>query len=151
LTVLVTFARRLTRWTSTTRLQTQILALVVVTLAVALVTVLGYAFDWGDRARVPATLDFVLLWVIGGACALGAAFQSKFHRLAALIMLGGAGLVTCLTYAWFSAPDLALTQLAVEVVTTVLFLLALRWLPKRIARATGAATSMRARGARATS
>jgi multicomponent K+:H+ antiporter subunit A len=43
-----------------------------------------------------------------------------------------AGLATCLTFVWFSAPDLALTQLAVEVVTTVLFLLGLRWLPKRI-------------------
>jgi multicomponent K+:H+ antiporter subunit A len=133
LTGLVALARSLTRWTSTTRLQTQLLALVVVTLAVALATVLGYAFDWGDRPRVPATLDFVLLWGIGIACALGAAFQSKYHRLAALTLLGGAGLVTCLTYAWFSAPDLALTQLAVEVVTTVLFLLGLRWLPKRIA------------------
>src|SRR5690606_1791786 len=30
-----------------------------------------------------------------------------------------------------SAPDLALTQLLVEVVTTVLLLLGLRWLPKR--------------------
>jgi multicomponent K+:H+ antiporter subunit A len=45
--------------------------------------------------------------------------------------MGGAGLVTCLTFAWFSAPDLALTQLVVEVVTTVLFLLGLRWLPMR--------------------
>jgi multicomponent K+:H+ antiporter subunit A len=138
MTVLAAFARRLTRWTSTTRLQTQILALVVVTLGVALVTVLGYAFDWGDRQRVPATLDFVLLWGIGIACALGAAFQSKFHRLAALIMLGGAGLVTCLTYAWFSAPDLALTQLAVEVVTTILFPLGLRWLPTSGGRAPAA-------------
>jgi multicomponent K+:H+ antiporter subunit A len=42
------------------------------------------------------------------------------------------GLVVCITFAWFSAPDLALTQLAVEVVTTVLFLLGLRWLPRRI-------------------
>jgi multicomponent K+:H+ antiporter subunit A len=48
-------------------------------------------------------------------------------------MLGGAGLVTCLTFAWFSAPDLALTQLSVEVVTIVLLLLGLRWLPRRIA------------------
>ncbi|HEX6239535.1 MAG TPA: hydrogen gas-evolving membrane-bound hydrogenase subunit E, partial [Polyangiales bacterium] len=40
--------------------------------------------------------------------------------------------VTCLTFAWFSAPDLALTQLVVEVVTTMLFLLGLRWLPMRI-------------------
>src|SRR5690606_10620976 len=51
---------------------------------------------------------------------------------AALIMLGGAGLVTCLTFAWFSAPDLALTQITVEVVTVVLLLLGLRWLPRRI-------------------
>jgi multicomponent K+:H+ antiporter subunit A len=47
------------------------------------------------------------------------------------VLLGGAGLVTCITFVWFSAPDLALTQLLVEVVTTVLILLGLRWLPKR--------------------
>jgi len=66
------------------------------------------------------------------ACAVGAAYQAKFHRLVALILMGGAGLVTCLTFVWLSAPDLALTQLVVEVVTTVLILLGLRWLPKRI-------------------
>ena len=72
-----------------------------------------------------------LVWAIGAACALGAAWQAKFHRLAALILLGGTGLVVCVTFVWFSAPDLALTQLLVEVVTTVLLLLGLRWLPKR--------------------
>src|SRR5690606_37897151 len=55
-----------------------------------------------------------------------------FHRPAALLLSGGAGLVTSLRYAWLSAPDLALTHLAVEVVTVVLILLGLRWLPKRI-------------------
>src|SRR5690606_38523791 len=35
-------------------------------------------------------------------------------------------------FMWFSAPDLALTQLVVEVVTTILFLLGLRWLPLRL-------------------
>ena len=60
--------------------------------------------------------------------------QAKFHRLAALTMLAVTGLITCLTFVWFSAPDLALTQLAVEVVTMVLFLLGLRWLPKRVVR-----------------
>src|SRR5690606_22502164 len=34
--------------------------------------------------------------------------------------------------AWLSAPDLALTQLTVEVVTMVLILLRLRWLPPRV-------------------
>jgi multicomponent K+:H+ antiporter subunit A len=36
-----------------------------------------------------------------------------------------------MTFVWFSAPDLALTQLIVEVVTLVLLLLGLRWLPPR--------------------
>ena len=77
-------------------------------------------------------LAFALLWAVGIACALGAAYKAKFHRLAALILLGGAGLVTCISFVWLSAPDLALTQLVVETVTTVLLLLGLRWLPKRI-------------------
>src|SRR5690606_12795598 len=59
----------------------------------------------------------------------------KFHRLVALILMGGAGLVTCITFVWLSAPDLALTQLLVEVVTTVLILLGLRWLPNPIPEA----------------
>src|SRR4029079_3715003 len=63
------------------------------------------------------------------------AISAKFHRLIALIMISGAGLVTCLTFAWFSAPDLALTQLLVEVVTTMLFRLGLRWLPMRLEEA----------------
>jgi multicomponent K+:H+ antiporter subunit A len=45
-------------------------------------------------------------------------------------MVSVCGLMTCVTFVWFSAPDLALTQLAVEVVTTVLILLGLRWLPR---------------------
>ena len=72
--------------------------------------------------------------MVGIACALGAALQAKFHRVAALILLGGAGLVTCVSFVWLSAPDLALTQIVVETVTTVLLLLGLRWLPKRVAR-----------------
>ena len=73
-----------------------------------------------------------MIWAVGIACALAAAYQAKFHRLAALILLGGAGLVTCVSLVWLSAPDLALTQLVVETVTTVLLLLGLRWLPKRV-------------------
>src|SRR3546814_6506132 len=48
------------------------------------------------------------------------------------MLAGAVGLVTSITYAWLSAPDLALTQRAVEVVTLVLILLGLRWLPPRI-------------------
>src|SRR3546814_6128570 len=72
------------------------------------------------------------MWLAGGACAIGAARQAKYHRPVSLLLTGGAGLVTALTFAWLSAPDLALTQLAVEVVTMVLILLGLRWLPPRV-------------------
>ena len=86
------------------------------------------------NAATPLDPLFALLWAGGAACALGAAYQAKFHRLAALILVGGTGLATCITFAWYSAPDLALTQVAVETVTLVLILLGLRWLPRRIAR-----------------
>ncbi len=43
----------------------------------------------------------------------------------------------------FSAPDLALTQLVVEVVTTVLILLGLRWLPRRIEEVSPLPNSLR--------
>ena len=75
---------------------------------------------------------FALLWLLGVACAIGAATQAKFHRMAALILTAGTGLVVCITFVWLSAPDLAVTQLVVESITTVLLLLGLRWLPKRI-------------------
>ena len=44
------------------------------------------------------------------------------------------GLVVALTFVYFSAPDLALTQLSVEVVTTILMLLALNYLPQKTPR-----------------
>lgn len=125
-------ARRLVRWAGTRRLQPQLFAMLLIAGLAGLGSALIVPLTWGDRARVPVTPEFVLLWAVAGACAIGAANQAKFHRLAALAMLSVVGLALCITFAWFSAPDLALTQLAVEVVTLVLFLLGLRWMPKRV-------------------
>ncbi|MCZ0961935.1 monovalent cation/H+ antiporter subunit A [Paracoccus benzoatiresistens] len=119
------------RWLSTEALQPQLRLLVLTAIAVAcgaLWGALSFASDLRLHAPNPG---FGLLWLVGAACAIGAAWQAKYHRFAALVLLGGAGVVTCLTFAWFSSPDLALTQLLVEVATTVLLLLGLRWLPKR--------------------
>ncbi|MCC7459409.1 MAG: DUF4040 domain-containing protein [Nitrospira sp.] len=127
-------ARHVLRLAATRRLQPQLFALVVIAALAGVGSALVVPLAWGDRARVPATPEFVALWVLAGICAIVAAQQAKFHRLAALTMLGVVGLALCITFAWFSAPDLALTQLAVEVVTLVLFLLGLRWLPKRVER-----------------
>jgi multicomponent K+:H+ antiporter subunit A len=123
-------ANWLLRWTGTQRLQLQLLLLMATMVAVPLLVV----------APLPVLpllrftdLDplFAVLWSIGALCALGAAWQAKYHRLVALLLVGGTGVVTSLTFLWMSAPDLALTQLMVETVTTVLILLGLRWLPLR--------------------
>jgi multicomponent K+:H+ antiporter subunit A len=123
---------RLIRIISSRRLQMQLLLIVFVAFAAAFVPLWGHGWPRGEVPLTPINPIFVVLWLVGAACAIGAANQAKFHRLAALIMVGGAGLVTCLTFAWFSAPDLALTQIAVEVVTTALLLLGLRWMPRRL-------------------
>jgi len=115
----------------TRRLQPQLRLLVAVAFAAALVPLYLGGFDPGDLSWRGHDTAFAGLWAIGIACAIGAAYQAKFHRLVALILLGGAGLITCITFVWFSAPDLAVTQLLVEIVTTILILLGLRWLPKR--------------------
>lgn len=124
-------ARDTRRLLNTQRLQWQMLWLVLTALLAGTLPLWLQGLTIGHRANLPLSPAFVLLWVIGCACALGAAWKAKYHRMAALIMLGGSGLCTCITFLWFSAPDLALTQLVVEVVTTVLILLGLRWLPKR--------------------
>jgi multicomponent K+:H+ antiporter subunit A len=63
------------------------------------------------------------------------------QRLVSLVMLSVAGLMVALAFARFSAPDLALTQLSVEMVTIILLMLSLFFLP----RTTPAESSMRRR------
>ncbi len=53
------------------------------------------------------------------------------HRMVALLMISVVGLMVSVAFTRFSAPDLALTQLSVEVVTIVLLMLALFFLPQR--------------------
>ena len=124
------WAVRATAALGSKRLQTQIFIVV----AVALVAGLGAG--WGRLGQLPLPREFdpvfALVWALGALSAVAAAQQAKYHRLAAMILLGGAGLATCITFAWLSAPDLALTQLLAEIATTVLILLGLRWLPKRL-------------------
>ncbi|WP_321847740.1 monovalent cation/H+ antiporter subunit A [Pseudomonas paraveronii] len=132
LVVMMRGVRRIEKRISTKRLQTQLFLLVLVAVIGGMIPMLNSGLSWGDRPKIPGSIVFVTLWLLAIACALGAAWQAKYHRLAALTMVSVCGMMTCITFVWFSAPDLALTQLVVEVVTTVLILLGLRWLPRRI-------------------
>ncbi|UOG91149.1 MAG: monovalent cation/H+ antiporter subunit A [Candidatus Thiothrix sulfatifontis] len=83
----------------------------------------------GERALLP--LDAVSL-AVGATLILASLLSVVLHRerLIALVVLGAVGLVVSLAFVKFSAPDLALTQLSVEIVTIVLLMLALYFLPQ---------------------
>lgn len=132
---LTRLCRAALRVVGTRGLQSQLFVIIAVALLLGVLSSQSVPLIWGDRTRLAASPAFSVLWIIGMVCAVGAAIQAKYHRLVALTLMGGAGLVTCLTFVWFSAPDLALTQLVVEVVTVMLFLLGLRWLPMRLEEA----------------
>ena len=94
----------------------------------AITTGQGSAPATGTRPLLPATLPAVAAWLLllaaGGALVLG-----HHQRLRAVVLVGVVGLVTSLAFVGLSAPDLALTQLSVEVVSTVLLLMGLALLP----------------------
>lgn len=90
----------------------------------------------GPRSTLP--LDGVSLVATAGilAAALATVLLHR-QRLLSLIVMGAVGLIVALIFVKFSAPDLALTQLSVEVVTIVLLLLALYYLPQQQAPESG--------------
>lgn len=130
LTITSRWARRLETLFGTRRLQPQIFLMFTLAVGAGAVTLFGRLgqFELSLQGFDPA---FALMWAVGIACAVTATYQAKFHRLVALVLMSGTGIVTCITFVWLSAPDLAITQLLVEIVTTVLILLGLRWLPRR--------------------
>jgi multicomponent K+:H+ antiporter subunit A len=85
----------------------------------------------GARPQIP--IDFVMIAGATLLCVSSVATVIWHHqRLLAILLLSVVGMVVAIGFALFSAPDLALTQLSVEVVTIVLLLLALHFLPQRI-------------------
>lgn len=131
LAAVIAAARFLLARLGTIRLQPQLRLLVAVACLASFLPFLRYGYRIGSAPGTIVDPGFALVWLVGGACALGAAWTAKYHRFAALVLTAGAGLVSCISFVWLSAPDLALTQLLVETVTTVLLLLGLRWLPER--------------------
>ena len=100
----------------------------------ALVVGVSQAVSWnwslgGDNSSLPADLPTATGAVVLMSCAIATAVLHR-RRLLALIVTSGVGLMTSLAFVRFGAPDLALTQLLVEVVATMIMLLALFFLPQ---------------------
>ncbi len=106
--------------------------------AIFAVTVVGvgyYAWTTGTvgeptRTAQDANLVQIAGWLMLVAATCGLVFLHR-NRLLSLILIGIVGLVVSVGFVFFSAPDLAMTQLTVEVVTIILLLLALNFLPNR--------------------
>ncbi|WP_409436616.1 Na+/H+ antiporter subunit A [Mycobacterium sp. SMC-14] len=79
----------------------------------------------------PLQLTVAVLVVAGG---IGATMAR--NRLSAVLMVGVTGYGCAAAFAFHGAPDLALTQLLVETVTLVIFVLVLRTLPAEAERPT---------------
>lgn len=128
--IITSGAEWLLRLVGTQRLQPQLMLIVVGLLVVPLLLA-GAPPGWVVIPQHDVDPLFAAMWLMGATCALAGAWMAKYHRLAALALISGTGIITAATFFWLSAPDLALTQLMVETVTTVLLLLGLRWLPPR--------------------
>jgi len=132
---LFAFARRFTALVENGSLQRHLAWMIASSLVLAL-------WAWGNgpvspatgsRVLLPADLPSLVVWALlllaGGALVIG-----HHDRFRAVLLVGVLGLVTSLTFLALSAPDLALTQLSVEVVSTVLLLMGLALLPRRTPR-----------------
>jgi multicomponent K+:H+ antiporter subunit A len=86
----------------------------------------------GSAGNVGTTPAQPMALVVFGLLCVAAVSLTFTHRnrLLALVLLSVVGLMNALAFVIFSAPDLALTQVAVEVVTILLLLLALNYLPQ---------------------
>ncbi|MEM7613927.1 MAG: hydrogen gas-evolving membrane-bound hydrogenase subunit E, partial [Pseudomonadota bacterium] len=82
------------------------------------------------RTMQPAGPVITAGWLMLVAATTGLVFLHR-NRLLALILIGIVGLMVSIGFVFFSAPDLAMTQFTVEVVTIILLLLALNFLPNR--------------------
>ena len=126
---LFALADRFTRAIANGSVQRSLFLLVLAAIVLALSPMLEH----GVTPRLPTlTQAPPLVWMgwlilVVGTFATLAAYR---ERLRAIIVVGSVGLMVSLAFVYLSAPDLALTQLLVEMVTICLLLLALNYLPK---------------------
>jgi multicomponent Na+:H+ antiporter subunit A len=87
------------------------------------------SYSWPDAIARPGDLPIVVFLV-------GAAFAAANvrRRFSAALFLGATGYAMAALFVLYGAPDLALTQIAVETLSTVVFVLVLRRLPDRFER-----------------
>ena len=124
----VSAARRVTGLVQNGSLQRSLWLLLAVVLGAGAVPFFQGGYSLGDELLLPSNGAALAMWSALVAATVATVALHR-QRLLSLLALGAVGLLVSLVFVLFSAPDLALTQLAVEVVTVVLLMVALRHLP----------------------
>ncbi|MCJ8511087.1 monovalent cation/H+ antiporter subunit A [Acinetobacter lwoffii] len=122
-------SRRFRRATENGKLQSYLLWIVIFTVGLVGFPLLSNAVGTGTRELTHAPALAIILWLLlFSACWMLLWFHHE--RIKAVLISGAVGLVVTMVFIGFSAPDLALTQITVDVVTTVLLLMSLSLLPQ---------------------
>lgn len=122
-------SRRFRRTTENGKLQSYLLWIVIFTIGLVGFPLLSNAVGTGTRELTHAPALAIILWLLlFSACWMLLWFHHE--RIKAVLISGAVGLVVTMVFIGFSAPDLALTQITVDVVTTVLLLMSLSLLPQ---------------------
>ena len=122
---------------STRTLQNGSLSVYIKTVVVTLIALAGWAI-WRSGAKIPAsdlqlslnpvdTIEVATLALMIGGAALSALTRS---RLAAVAALGAIGYGIAMLFVLYGAPDLAMTQFAVDTLTVIIFVLVVYHLPR---------------------
>ncbi len=102
---------------------------VAAAIVVGAAPLLGQQIGTGGRELLPANPLAIVVWLLLAATCL-VLVLTHHQRFQSVVLVGVVGLVTSLVFVSLSAPDLALTQLSVELVSTVLLLMGLALLPQ---------------------
>jgi multicomponent K+:H+ antiporter subunit A len=125
----IALSHRATVWLANGSLQRSLVLFVAAALAAGAAPFVLRDTTPAAHSLTPANPLAIALWLVLAAAAVGTVVVHR-DRVLAIVFAAVVGLVVSLGFVYFSAPDLALTQLSVEVVTTVLLLMALALLPQ---------------------
>ncbi|WP_180102373.1 monovalent cation/H+ antiporter subunit A [Acinetobacter sp. YH12126] len=122
-------SRKFRRFTENGKLQSYVLWILIFSVAIVIVPFWLQGIGTGSRELIHAPIIAIVLWLLlFSACWMMLWFHHE--RIKAVLISGAVGLVVTMVFICFSAPDLALTQITVDVVTTVLLLMSLSLLPQ---------------------
>ncbi|MCX0331583.1 monovalent cation/H+ antiporter subunit A [Acinetobacter radioresistens] len=122
-------SRRLKRKTESGSLQNYLLWIILFSIALVMTPLFNQGLTTGARELTHAPAIAIILWLLlFSSCWMMLWFHHE--RIKAVLISGAIGLVVTMVFVGLSAPDLALTQITVDVVTTVLLLMGLGLLPQ---------------------